>query len=188
MYHREAGTPLTLPCSSRISLSPSSSHRAASSGAHVGQPSVSASYEHMQVVWGQCHRAVQNKRLHILELSTEKLKSNGSPDVAHPASLEFDPFHCHRPGWPLLPRGRWGQTADRQGQGGATWTLRMNFVLKRGRGGQGAFRSYLCNAASTSLIISLISLTRPPYGLERSSGSCLNWLRRWTCCCNYRGD
>lgn len=48
--------------------------------------------------------------------------------------------------------------------------LWMKFVLKRRR----AFRSYLFNAASTSLIISLISMTRLPDGLERRSGSCLN--------------
>lgn len=37
----------------------------------------------------------ENKKLDILELLTEKLKSNGYSDMAQPASMEFDPFHCH---------------------------------------------------------------------------------------------
>lgn len=95
------------------------------------------------------------------------------------------PFTVTDPWWPFLPWGCCGQTANRQGKGGVSWTLRMNLKLLKRRI---AFRSYLCNAASTSLIISLISMTRLPDGLERRSGSCLNWLRQWTCCCNYRGD
>lgn len=51
-----------------------------------------------------------------------------------------------------------------------------------------AFGTYLRDAASTRLIISLISRTRLPDGLERRSSSCLNWLQRWTRCRNYRGD
>lgn len=75
--------------------------------------------------------------------------------------------------------------SQRAGRGGVGVDLNFeDCVLKRG----GAFRSYLCNAVSTSLIISLISMTRLPDGLERRSSSCLNWLRQWTWCCNYRGD
>lgn len=37
----------------------------------------------------------KKERLDILEPSAEKLKSNGSSDMAHPASMEFDPFRCH---------------------------------------------------------------------------------------------
>lgn len=104
------------------------------------------------------------------------------------------------PAWNLTPfRGHWPvtdlgdpsypeATVDRQPMGrereGWSELLTINCVLKR----RGAFRSYLCNAASTSLIISLISMTRLPDGLERRSSSCLNWLRQRTWCCNYRGD
>lgn len=144
-------------------------------------PMVSASHDLSSVTGGQCHGALWNKKLDILEVSTEKLKSNGSSDMAHPASMEFDPFHWH---WPITDPGdnSYPEAApDRQpvARRGGWWS-----ELQEGA----ASGSYLCDAVSTKLIISLISRTRLPDGLERCSGSCLNWLQRWTWCCNYRGD
>lgn len=60
--------------------------------------------------------------------------------------------------------------SQQAGKGRDNVNFKMIFLLKR----RGAFRSYLCNAPSTSLIISLISMTRLPDGLERRRGSCLN--------------
>lgn len=120
-----------------------------------------------------------HKKLRILELLTEKLKSNGSSDMAQPAGVEFDPFHCH---WPITEpcdRSYPEAAPDQQPAGKGGWSK-----LQDGA----AFGSYLCDAVSTRLIISLISRTRLPDGLERRSSSCLNWLQRWTWCCNYRGD
>lgn len=71
------------------------------------------------------------------------------------------------------------RTDSQQAGGGGRWS-----ELQEGA----SFGSYLCDAVSTKLIISLISRTRLPDGLERRSSSCLNWLQRWTWCCNYRGD
>lgn len=84
----------------------------------------------------------------------------------------------------LRPLGTDNQQASKGEGRGETWTPRINFMLKI----RGAFRSYLWNRASTRLILSLISMTRLPDGLERRSSSCLNWLQQWTWCCNYRGD
>lgn len=80
----------------------------------------------------------------------------------------------------LTPRPLWTDS-QQAGKGRGDLSFKDEFCVKKNR-------SYLCNAASTSLIISLISMTRLPDGLERRSGSCLNWLRQWTWCCNYRGD
>lgn len=86
----------------------------------------------------------------------------------------------HRPWWPFLLGGCSGQTASRRGGGGGGG----DSELQDGA----AFGSYLCDAVSMRLIISLISGTRLPDGLERRRSSCLNWLQQRTWCCNYRGD
>lgn len=67
----------------------------------------------------------------ILKIETEKPKSNGSSDMAHPASLEFGPFHCHwpitDPSDPLYPKA----TADRQPAGSkrSEWSKLQGLIL-----------------------------------------------------------
>lgn len=73
----------------------------------------------------------------------------------------------------LTPRPLWTDS-QQAGKGRGDLNFKDDFFFFFGLKRRGAFRSYLCNAASTSLIISLISMTRLPDGLERRSGSCLN--------------
>lgn len=96
--------------------------------------------------------------------------------------------------WPNLPA--WNLTPFTVTDPSLTLVTVLRLLrTEAGRGGRwselqdgAAFENYLCDAVSTRLIISLISRTRLPDGLERRSSSCLNWLQRWTWCCNYRGD